>query len=145
MAKGLYYGSYKAPRVMLWSIGVIIFLLLIITGFLGYNILNSLKWLNSFLEFNQINIQMSFFIPTILFSDSQDPQKSFSKDEESNPSATEKKELNYWLNKYNIKPVIVFESLHIDEKREKIKIQTRKKAGILIFYDDKSTLRYTIN
>lgn len=130
MAKGLYYGSYKAPRVMLWSIGVIIFLLLIITGFLGYNILNSLKWLNSFLEFNQINIQMSFFIPTILFSDSQDPQKSFSKDEESNPSATEKKELNYWLNKYNIKPVIVFESLHIDETREKIKLETRKKAGI---------------
>lgn len=74
MAKGLYYGSYKAPRIMLWSIGVIIFLLLIITGFLGYQIFNnySLKWLNLFLEFYQINIQMSFFIPTILFSESQD-------------------------------------------------------------------------
>lgn len=128
MAKGLYYGSYKAPRVMLWSIGVIIFLLLIITGFLGYR--SSLKWLNLILEFNQINIQMSFFSPIFLFSDSLKPQNSFSKDEELNPSVSDRKELNYWLNKYNIKPVIVFESLHIDETREKIKLETRKKAGI---------------
>lgn len=28
MARGLYYGSYRAPRVMLWSVGVIIFLLM---------------------------------------------------------------------------------------------------------------------
>jgi ubiquinol-cytochrome c reductase cytochrome b subunit len=36
IAKGLYYGSYKAPRVLLWSIGVVIFLVIIITAFLGY-------------------------------------------------------------------------------------------------------------
>jgi len=36
MGRGLYYGSYKTPRVLLWSIGVIIFLLMIITAFLGY-------------------------------------------------------------------------------------------------------------
>ena len=28
MARGLYYGSYRAPRVMLWSVGVFIFLLM---------------------------------------------------------------------------------------------------------------------
>src|SRR5215469_12861546 len=36
MARGLYYGSYKAPREVLWILGVIIFLLMIITGFMGY-------------------------------------------------------------------------------------------------------------
>jgi hypothetical protein len=36
IGKGLYYGSYKEPRVLLWSIGVVIFLLMIITAFLGY-------------------------------------------------------------------------------------------------------------
>lgn len=36
MARGIYYGSYKSPRVAVWVIGVIIFLVLIITGFLGY-------------------------------------------------------------------------------------------------------------
>jgi len=36
MGKGLYYGSYRKPRVLLWSIGVAIFLIMIVTAFLGY-------------------------------------------------------------------------------------------------------------
>jgi ubiquinol-cytochrome c reductase cytochrome b/c1 subunit len=36
IARGLYYGSYKEPREVLWILGVIIFLLMIATGFLGY-------------------------------------------------------------------------------------------------------------
>jgi len=36
IARGLYYGSYKKPRVLLWSIGVIIFILMMATAFLGY-------------------------------------------------------------------------------------------------------------
>lgn len=36
IGKALYYGSYKSPRVLVWSIGVIIFVLTIITAFLGY-------------------------------------------------------------------------------------------------------------
>jgi ubiquinol-cytochrome c reductase cytochrome b/c1 subunit len=36
IARGLYYGSYKEPREVLWILGVIIFLLMIITGFMGY-------------------------------------------------------------------------------------------------------------
>lgn len=36
IGKGLYYGSYKTPRTMLWSVGVVIFFLMIVTGFLGY-------------------------------------------------------------------------------------------------------------
>jgi len=36
IGRGLYYGSYKRPRILLWSIGVIIFILMIATAFLGY-------------------------------------------------------------------------------------------------------------
>ncbi len=36
MARGLYYGSYKSPREVLWGLGVVIFLLMMATGFLGY-------------------------------------------------------------------------------------------------------------
>ncbi len=36
MFRGLYYGSYKAPREVLWILGVIIFLLMMATGFMGY-------------------------------------------------------------------------------------------------------------
>ncbi len=34
--RGLYYGSYKKPREMVWFIGIIIFLLLMATAFMGY-------------------------------------------------------------------------------------------------------------
>ena len=36
VARGLYYGSYRSPRVLLWSIGVIILILMIVIAFLGY-------------------------------------------------------------------------------------------------------------
>eukprot|EP00180_Rhodochaete_pulchella_P000800 Plantae.Rhodophyta-Rhodochaete_pulchella.ctg16324.p1 GENE.Plantae.Rhodophyta-Rhodochaete_pulchella.ctg16324~~Plantae.Rhodophyta-Rhodochaete_pulchella.ctg16324.p1 ORF type:complete len:105 (+),score=0.28 Plantae.Rhodophyta-Rhodochaete_pulchella.ctg16324:327-641(+) len=34
--RGLYYGSYTAPKQFVWLIGVVIFFLMIITAFLGY-------------------------------------------------------------------------------------------------------------
>lgn len=36
IARGLYYGSYKAPREILWMLGVVIFLLMMATAFMGY-------------------------------------------------------------------------------------------------------------
>jgi quinol-cytochrome oxidoreductase complex cytochrome b subunit len=34
--RGLYYGSYKEPREVLWILGVILFLLMMATAFMGY-------------------------------------------------------------------------------------------------------------
>ncbi len=51
MFRGLYYGSYKAPREVLWILGCIIYLLMVVTGFLGY----SLPW-----------GQMSFWAATVI-------------------------------------------------------------------------------
>ena len=36
IGRGLYYGSYKAPRTIVWTIGTLIFLLMMATAFLGY-------------------------------------------------------------------------------------------------------------
>ena len=36
MFRGLYYGSYKKPRELLWIIGVVIFFVMIMTAFTGY-------------------------------------------------------------------------------------------------------------
>ena len=36
--RGLYYGSYKAPREVLWLLGIVIYLLMMATGFLGYTL-----------------------------------------------------------------------------------------------------------
>jgi ubiquinol-cytochrome c reductase cytochrome b subunit len=49
--RGLYYGSYKAPREVLWILGVLILLLMITTAFMGY----SLVW-----------GQMSFWAVTVI-------------------------------------------------------------------------------
>jgi ubiquinol-cytochrome c reductase cytochrome b subunit len=49
--RGLYYGSYKAPREVLWILGVIILLLMIATAFMGY----ALVW-----------GQMSFWAVTVI-------------------------------------------------------------------------------
>lgn len=68
VARGLYYGSYKAPRIAPWSIGVIILVLIIGIAFLGYvlpfgqislwgatvitNILSAIPWIGqNFVEF----------------------------------------------------------------------------------------------
>jgi len=36
MFRGLYYGSYKKPRELLWMLGVLILLLMMATAFMGY-------------------------------------------------------------------------------------------------------------
>ena len=51
MFRGLYYGSYKEPREVLWILGALIFVLMIATGFLGY----TLPW-----------GQMSFWAATVI-------------------------------------------------------------------------------
>jgi len=36
LLRGLYYGSYKSPRGLVWCIGVVILILMMATGFIGY-------------------------------------------------------------------------------------------------------------
>jgi ubiquinol-cytochrome c reductase cytochrome b/c1 subunit len=36
ISRGLYYGSYKAPRELLWMLGVVIFILMMAAAFMGY-------------------------------------------------------------------------------------------------------------
>jgi group I intron endonuclease len=45
ISRGLYYGSYKAPRTLVWTIGTVIFILMMATAFLGYK--HSPKWFNN--------------------------------------------------------------------------------------------------
>lgn len=68
IGRGLYYGSYKSPRVLVWSIGVVILILMMAIAFLGYvlpygqmslwgatvitNLLSAIPWIGQdFVEF----------------------------------------------------------------------------------------------
>jgi group I intron endonuclease len=85
IGRGLYYGSYKSPRILAWSIGVVIFILMMATAFLG---LIGLKWMY-FYNVDNFSIQYASI---------------------SLPFVCSNRLLNF-LDKHNIKPVIVFEDL----------------------------------
>src|SRR5271156_5589012 len=59
IARGLYYGSYTKPRTGLWTVGVIIYFLMMGTAFLGY--VYSLKWYNFLSNLVSDNL-ISYFI-----------------------------------------------------------------------------------
>ncbi len=59
IGRGLYYGSYKAPRTLVWTIGTVIFILMMATAFLGYH---SPKWFELNLDF-----LLNFYNMTSLF------------------------------------------------------------------------------
>jgi group I intron endonuclease len=139
MAKGLYYGSYKAPRVMLWSIGVIIFLLLIITGFLGLE--TGLKWSkynNNFNpRFNKFNSQFNKF--NSQFNIHNSSKKRYYSTSNNNNS----KILEDFLIEKNIKPVFYYEDLSLQTIKDKIKEDTNNLSGVYLILN-KVTLDYYI-
>ena len=36
LPRSIYYGSYKEPRELVWILGVLVYLLMVVTGFMGY-------------------------------------------------------------------------------------------------------------
>ncbi len=67
IGRGLYYGSYRSPRGQLWIIGVIIFILMMATAFIGK--IDCLKWYNLTCNFLLINY-FALLAPTFFSIDS---------------------------------------------------------------------------
>ena len=72
IARGLYYGSYKSPRVLVWSVGVIIFIVMMATAFLGFI---GPKWL-CFYIVDVSSIQCACVLPPVLCSSHYGPAYS---------------------------------------------------------------------
>ncbi len=86
IGRNLYYGSYKAPRTLTFSIGVVIFILMMATAFLGYvlpygqmslwgatvitNLMSAIPWIGQDIveSTNYIEIISLLFCIIILFS-----------------------------------------------------------------------------
>ena len=80
IGRGLYYGSYKSPRSITWSIGVIILVLMMAIAFLGYvlpygqmslwgatvitNMLSAIPWIGQ--DFVQLNSIYIVFLSILL-------------------------------------------------------------------------------
>lgn len=154
IARGLFYSSYKTPRTLVWTIGVIIFIVMMATAFLGYN--NSPKWSNfntksqKTLRFNNINKNKLIQSNNIYLIQKRNYSNSTNL---SNPT-TLSKEVKVNLSNYSkiladfikenkLTPVFFFEDLHLDETRKKILRETKGLSGIYLILN-KVTLDYYI-
>ena len=126
IAKGLYYGSYKSPRVLLWTIGVIILIVMIGTAFLGYEY--SPKWFNIsnkgvIIKYNKVNNNR-------LFNQSIVKRGYCTSRPSDNIEISER--LKTILQELGLKPVYVYEKLNLEETRKQILSDTRGLSGIYI-------------
>ena len=100
IGRGLYYGSYKSPRALPWSIGVIILILMMATAFLGIEY-TCPKWLDD---------EMGTLLMTSNLIISPRGRRWAA------PAAGPK--LKSLLDEHNIKPCLVFEELNKEEIKE---------------------------
>lgn len=115
MARGIYYGSYRKPRIALWTIGVIIFLLMIITAFMGKQ--NNSPKSNYNLKRNKINNKR--------FYTTKNKNKDLPQD------LTDSKQIiSEILNNVNID--IWWDNLDNISTRSEIREELRNKSGIYI-------------
>lgn len=134
IARGIYYGSYRSPRTLTWTIGVIIFILMMGIGFLGYlNIAQNdykttttnLKKINFTNSFNHnINFKLNFC--------------RYYSTGNSNPDI-----IKEFLYSKNLNPVFIYDNLDNDEIRRSISKETKGLSGIYLILN-KETLNYYI-
>ena len=154
VARGLYYGSYKTPRVLVWSIGVIILILMMAIAFLGYQ--HSPKWFNiSFFYFYEILIILLFIFNIDIESKIINNKKGIKKElkynkvnkgllniksigkreySTCNTETSRSKDISLRLNEIiqelDLNPVYIFEELNIENTRKQILNDTKGLSGI---------------
>jgi hypothetical protein len=103
IARGLYFGSYKSPRILVWSIGVIMLVLMMGIAFLGFS--NSQTWLNA--------INYEFITITLL-------------------PFTASTRLQTILKQHKLSPVAAWENLDVAKVKEAIQKALKPVGGIYI-------------
>lgn len=122
IGRGMYYGSYRAPRTLVWTIGTVIFILMMATAFLGNEL--SPKWLTN-LNYNYLSIFA--FLPVTSYKSNF--IRNYSWSSEKNPS------LEIFLQKYNINPVYTFENLGLEETRKYINNTLKGLSGVYLVFN----------
>ena len=143
IARGLYYGSYKSPRVLVWAIGVIILVVMMATAFLGYN--HSHKWS----KFNSNNKNLSSFnnknktYKNIYLIQKRNYSNYLSNSSPLLPVYSPAAVLSNFITEKNLTPVYSYEELQLDETRKQILRETKGLSGIYLILN-KVTLDYYI-
>ena len=121
IGRGLYYGSYRAPRTLAWVIGSIILILMMGTGFLGY--LNIAQ--NDYNTYNNKTIQ------------TLNHRRYYSTLSNTN------NKVNDFLVSKNLKAVFIYDNIDEDSVRKNIVRETKGLSGIYMILN-KETLSFYI-
>ena len=152
IARGLYYGSYKSPRVLLWAIGVIILIVMMATAFLGYE--HSPKWFNINISFAIILIIVYITVQNrknkVLIYPVGNNMKNTKYNKFNNKSVnylnkkrystisytnnsiefSSSDRLNSIIKELGVSPVYIFENLNLENIRKQILNDTKGLSGI---------------
>nr|CAA30000.1 unnamed protein product [Neurospora crassa] len=151
IGRGMYYGSYRAPRTLVWAIGTVILILMMATAFLGYQ--HSPKWFdisNKGSISNKGNITNS--LPPLLqrwggrinkrlFNKNLVKRGYCTSSSLNSPEMSER--LQTIINELGINPVYVYEDLNQPSSRKQILHDTRDLSGVYMIIN-KTTKDYYI-
>lgn len=126
IGRGLYYGSYRSPRILPWSIGVIILVLMMATAFLGYK--HSPKWFNKnnykyVRKYNKINTNF-------LFKTNIVTRRSYSTFAQAGKCNNQTEKLDKIIKELNLNYVYVYENLELEHTKNRINLETKGLSGI---------------
>ena len=143
IGRGMYYGSYKAPRTLVWTIGTVIFILMMATAFLGLS--NSPKWFefnhnnkNNVNKFNSYYTRPGTF--TSINKSHSIGRRHFSV---SPPRRLISEELTKFISEKKLNPVFIYEDLSDKTVKSRVLEDTRGLSGIYLILN-KVTLDYYI-
>jgi len=132
IGRGMYYGSYRAPRTLVWAIGTVILILMMATAFLGYE--HSPKWFN--IE-NKINIKRDLCLK---INNSKQLNKRVlyrgycTNNLSDNIKISER--LNIIIQELGLNPVFIYENLDSEETKTQILKDTRGLSGIYMIVNN---------
>jgi len=119
IGRGMYYGSYRAPRTLVWAIGTVILILMMGTAFLGYPIIAQNDYNNKITTTTRFNNKR--YYSTLRNNDV----------------------INKFLLAKNLNPVFIYDNLNEDSVRRNIAKETEGLSGIYMILN-KETLSYYI-
>jgi group I intron endonuclease len=131
IARNIFYGSFKTPRVLVWNIGVIILVLLMAIAFLGYKKQYSPKWFNlnkkeKIIIYNNINNKNNPINKNLIINKRGYCTSCVLNKFNNNKS----NRLKIILEELNLNPVYIYEDLNLDETRKQILNDTKNLSGI---------------
>jgi group I intron endonuclease len=145
IGRGMYYGSYRAPRTLVWVIGTVIFILMIITAFLGYQ--HSPKWFN-IKVYKSLDTRSFASLRAAKTQNTISPLRNINmvryySTKSDLPQANLSDKLTNIIKELELNPVYVFENLTLETTKKGILNSTSGLSGIYMIIN-KTTEDYYI-